>query len=257
MSLSKEEIEKLHEIRKTLHLTFKSSVNGTQRLRLKKDLDELDGIIQDINDGKWVNPAKVKLFSKSRKNNDEETELKNDNIEENYSLVAVKKIAEHINVQEIDIIYSYFYFFDENFYQVLSTRNLKLRFEAGKKRDEILSDYDYITRLLEQYKSDILTGAKVKEVNLSRLNIERFTLFTKLSDFFKSLLELVEEINKGISSGEKIALNPDEDFFDNHDISNYGLFEGKKIKDILIQLEVFIRIYLTKINIPDFIKGKK
>jgi len=244
VSLSKDEIERIIDIKKSLELTHKSSTNLEQRQRLKKQLDEITAIIEDINDGKWVNPLKIKLFS-TKKNTDD------NNIK--------KDTSQHDD--EMDIVYSYFKFFDENFYHVLSLRNLKLRFDAGKKRDDILSSYDIIQRLFEQYIKDLnqsyQIGEKSKEQINLRNNTEKYGVLVRIQDFFQQLNLLVIEINKGLLQGEKIVLNPDEKYFNQHDITGCGIFEGLKIHEIFLEMGKFLTIFLSKISIPEFLKGKR
>ena len=74
---------------------------------------------------------------------------------------------------------------------------------------------------------------------------------------FLELNLLVIEINKGLSQGEKIVLNPDEKYFNQHDMTGYGIFEGVKIFEIFIEMGKFLNIFLSKISIPEFLKGKK
>jgi len=261
VSLSKDEIERIIDIKKSLELTHKSSTNLEQRQRLKKQLDEITAIIEDINDGKWVNPLKIKLFSTKKNTDDNNIKKDTSQHEVHYDKVTIIKLTANSHDDEMDIVYSYFKFFDENFYHVLSLRNLKLRFDAGKKRDDILSSYDIIQRLFEQYIKDLnqsyQIGEKSKEQINLRNNTEKYGVLVRIQDFFQQLNLLVIEINKGLLQGEKIVLNPDEKYFNQHDITGCGIFEGLKIHEIFLEMGKFLTIFLSKISIPEFLKGKR
>lgn len=259
MSVTREEIERIHDIKKSLEITYKSSTTPSQRARLKNEIDEINSIIELINEGKWVNPLKLKIFGHTKNNKSTGNEAVNENTE--YDKVKLIPFVQDSRDDEMDVIYSYFVFFENNFYQIFSQRSLKLRFDAGKKRDEFLASYDFILRQVEQYQSDIVDAVRktdqTREQRNNRLNMERFNLLGRLQDFFKELLEFVITLNQGIAQGEKIILNPQDSFFDEQNVAEFSHFEGKKIFEVLKELEIFLRIFLTKIDIPDFLRGKK
>lgn len=262
MSLSKEEIDRINDIKKKLELTYKSTVEVEQRMRLKKDLDELNGILEKIKTGEWVNPVKLKLFSSTSyiRNTPENDDDINCNTK--YENIDIIKICDKSRDHEMNTLYSYFVYFENNFYPVLSIQNLKLRFDTGKRRDDFLVNYDMLLRQINNYKKDIDSTNSIKDekqrINYEeRLNIEKYQIIYKMDEFFRKLLKLIQEMNTGIASGEKIVLNPDEKYYDQHNMTNYAGLEGKKIMFVLIELEEFIKVMTTKIQIPDFMKGKR
>lgn len=262
MFVSEEDREKLETLKKKLSITFKASTSSEQRGRLKKQMDELEVLLKDIADGKRVDLSKFNVFSKLGKNTIKENinEINEENIERIYKFVEIKKIASNSRDYENDLVYSYFQYFEEQLYPCLTPQNLKLRYDAGKKRDGFLLTTDILKKDFKNFKEDVenepyVRGEEQGHRYEERLINEKRLLILKLTDFFQKILSFIEVIHQAQQEGDTIILEPEKIIEYVPTNKSKGIYNGMMMKDFINELEEFINSFLNTLKLPSFIKN--
>ncbi len=263
MSLSKDEIARIYELKKKLDVTYKASSNSDLRKRVKKDIDDLELVISDIENGRWVNPVKLKLFSKTSmpstdgNNQNPETGTKNTFL----GNIEITKITRNSRDQDMDQIYSWLIFFDTNFYPALTIQNLRLKYEYGRRRDDLLLDYDLTKRQIEQYKDDNDTYQNLPNENQRRMYEERIfqernAIIIKINELFTAFKNLMIICDKSIKDNDSIVANPLEKYYNPHNKEKKSIFEGIEIETIIRNFIDFCEAYIEMLKLPAFMKKR-
>ena len=263
MSFSKEEIEKIYQIREKMLITYKAAVSDAQKKRISKDLAKIEKIIGHIEEGKEIEVDKLSLFSIESRNT--ENNVKKEEHDNRISYIAkieILKLSDSNKDPEMNQIYSFLIFFENNFAVPLDDMYLKLEYSLGKKRDIIFAHYQALQRLLKEYIDDIeiLQDLKIKEQiekYKSRIEQQKAYLLIKLSEFLHELKDLVNEIISDYKSGKSNFLNPKEKFQTSYLIKEKTEFEDMEMIDILYETVYFLEDFIEIIRMPDFRKNLK
>lgn len=253
MSLSKDEIEKIYKVRDKLKLTYKSSSNKTQKKRIAETLREVEEMIKAIENGEWVNPIKITQFSKNvvnEKKSEEQVEFKFQHRVEQIKLSEVNKDV------EMDKMYSYLVFFEENFLSIFKLKLCKFKHEYNKIIDDVLSQFELINKFIEEYISDIeilstLTDKEQIQRYKERIMHQKNYILIKLNDtlfeFKNFLVEILDEHKRGYHT---ILVNPDEKYYS---LSRHRSFlEGYKMIRVIDELVNMINEFINILRIPKF-----
>lgn len=251
MSLSQHDIEKIYQIKQKLLTTFKVTTSAEQKKRIKSYLAHIESILDDIERGLDVDPEKLNIFSSEFKN----TEDIEENFITNYSArIEIIKLNENIKDKEMDLIYSFFIFFENNFFNIFTPKYLKLDYQFNKKRDLLFAQYDAFKILLKQYKDDLdlLSELRVKaqiEQFKKRIDQQKKYLLVKLSELIHGFRDFTLDLLNDIKYGKNGFINFDEVFevnFENNE------FNGWKMGDIIKEAEHFFNEFLDILRMPDF-----
>ena len=200
------------------------------RLQLiKKKKDKISSSIKDVKNitsemeaGNWVNPVKLKLLNDNIKEFDIlATSTTTNKIKDEDDIdfdVEMVPIISNSKDSEMNTLYSYYKYFQENFMVALSQAYLKLDYNLGKKRDDLFVINDTISHLVEEYREDmnILTTITNKEQSdkyKERLSHQKKYLFIKLSEYLRTFLDFLNGVVVDLGEGRKNVFNANEKIF--------------------------------------------
>lgn len=256
-SYEQKEREKIYKIRDQLLITYKASTNEEQKKRINSYLRQIENIIKKLESGNWVNPIKLKILSEKISNNQDLEKIEEDTQESYKNKIEIKKISELNKDPEIDEIYSYFLYFENNLRSPLSLSNLKIDYSLSKIRDDFFVRYDNVLHLLEELKSDIELLAKITnkgqiEIYKERLKQQKRHLLFKISEMLNELKNFLEKVITDIEEGRKSLFNPNEKYIIKFDTSKRSLFEGKTYKEIVFETYNFVNDFIDILRMPYF-----
>jgi hypothetical protein len=257
MPLSNEEIEKIYNIKEKLLITYKASKTESSKKRIHKYISNIDRIIKDIENGKQIDPKELNIFSSELKN--EKIKDKQDDRISYVAKIENIKISETNKDAEMDLIYSFFKYFENNFAIALSGTYLKIDYYLNKKRELVFAHYENVMHLVKEYIEDLKILNELKfsdqiEQYKLRLSQEKNYLLLKMNDFLLELKEFLLEIISDLELGNKSLFNPDEKFKSKFTSENKSDFDEVEIITIIYEALYFVNDFLDIIRIPDFKK---
>ncbi|HPO50432.1 MAG TPA: hypothetical protein PLO89_08930 [Spirochaetota bacterium] len=247
------DIEKLKKLREQIDNTYKTTTIKEQKERLSAYIREIDAVLKDIESGNWVNPVKLSIISEKAKIMD----IDEDNEEIDFDVEELEIIEGSKDV-EMNTLYSYYKFFEDNFLSALNQSYLKLDYNLGKKRDDIYIKNDVMRHLIEEYSEDmkILFSISNKEQSdkyRERLSHQKKYLFIKLSEFLRFFLDFLGSLIVDLDMGRSTIFNQDERFLPVYSKnSKKNVFYNRKYKDIIYSAKDFIEIFIEVLRLPDF-----
>ncbi len=262
MSLSKKEIEKIYNIKDKLTITYKAATNNKQKKRIYKHLQQINKVIDDIEDGKYLDLNKLNIFSEDL-NMDEIYESDLEEIRINYlAKVENLKISNNNKDSEMNQIYSFINYFEKNFSTPLGNNYLKLEYNLSKKRDTFFSHFEGINHLLNEYIDDInvLSELKFKEQIEQfkfRINQQKKYILVRLSEVLHEFKELISNIILDYDKGLNSIFNPNERYIYKYPKTEKTDFDGIEMINILKEASYFIDDFLSILRMPDFRKKTK
>jgi hypothetical protein len=259
MPIDKDDEEKIYNLREKLLIIYKAASSDNQKRRVSKDLNLIENIIKDIENGKDVDLSKLNIFSNDKKELNKK-ETVDDHL--NYiTKVEMIKMAEDHNDSELNEIYSFYIYFERNFFIPLQDNYLKIDYQYSKRRDVIFTHHDTLMHLFEEYINDyeVLKELKIKEqINTfkNRVEQQKAYLLIKLGEFLLELKNLLTELIASYNLGKNIFYNPDESFTPKFD-KDRNDFENYKMKEIVQEAIYFLDDFIEIVRIPDFKKKRK
>lgn len=264
MSISDKDKKKLNEIHNLLSITLKSSTLANQKSRILKNLKTVESLLNDINEGKWINPIKLRNilngFSNqtSIKTNKQNTTQINHNTPEGYlEKIEIVNISRLNNDYEIDCIYSYFEYFKRNFLQPIGKNNLELNYNLNKKRDEFINKSENIDKLLKDYREDLEILTQITEKEKAKYYNSKFVqrrknLFLQCAEMFVIGNKFTNKIIHDRASDDGGVFNGDHIFVGKYNLNNSSIFERQTNYYILKELKTFTEEILSFLNIPGY-----
>ena len=261
MKISDSDMEKLENLKKKLTITYKMSTKVALKQELKAQIEEIDRIFADINAGKFVDLAKFNIFSKSTRDSLDSEKDRRKEVLGVYEAIRPLKLCKSSKDSEADLLFSYFHYFENQFYPCLTPQNFKLRFDAGKKRDNFLLIADILKKDFKNYQDDINNAAYVKgeeqgAIYEEKLKHEKHVLISKVTDFFEKILNFIEVIDKAMEDGDTILLEPEREVsyqvVDERDKADFNRME---VKNILPELSLFLKSFFDNVQLPNFAKN--
>ena len=245
------ELEKLYKLREQLKNTHKITTLQEQKDRLSIYLKNIEFVIKEIESGNWVNPVKLSVISENVENLD--IEKYDGDIDYDVEMIEIVPNSRDV---EMNTLYSYYKFFEDNFLSALSQSYLKLDYNLGKKRDDMYVKNDIIRHIIEEYGEDmnILTSISNKEQAekyRERLSHQKKYLFIKLSEYLRNFLEFLNIVISDLDMGRSNIFNQDEKYLPKFS-KDKNVFENHKYKDIIRNAKEFIEIFIDVLRLPDF-----
>lgn len=260
MKISDDDKARLEELKKKLMITYKISTKVALKQEIKKQIEEIDKIFADIDAGRFVDLTKFNIFSKSTRDSLDSEKGRREVIGV-YEDLRHLKLCKASKDSEADLLFSYFAYFETQFYPCLTPQNFKLRFDAGKKRDNFLLIADILKKDFENYQEDVNTAAYIRGEEQSsiyedKLRNEKHVLIAKVTDFFDKVLKFVEFIDKAREDGDTILLEPEREVsYQVIDEKDKADFDGMEMQDILPKLSLFLKSFSANIQLPNFTKN--
>ncbi|MCK4799115.1 MAG: hypothetical protein KAT05_17215 [Spirochaetes bacterium] len=257
MALSKNEIEKIYGIKEKLLITYKAASSEEQKKRISIHLAKIEKIIQNIEEGKWIDTTELHIFSEELKKK-EKPDKNNKPTRINYiAKVEILKIAEKNKDSEMDQIYSFIMYFEKNFSIPLGPTYLKLDYYLSRKRELFYAHYEAIKHLLKEYIDDIVLLSELKfnkqiEKYKSRLAQQKKYLFVKLSELLHELKNFLTEIITDFDTGRKSLFNPDEKYVNKFAVDEKTTFEDCEMETIVREAQYFTLDFIEILRMPNF-----
>ncbi|OHD16837.1 MAG: hypothetical protein A2086_08815 [Spirochaetes bacterium GWD1_27_9] len=258
--VNNEELDKMYKIREQLRNTYKITSNKDQKDRIGLYLNQIESIIKDLESGKWINPVKLNIISEDikKESGDDDGDDGDDDSSLKYD-VEIKKISDKFNDSEMDGLYSYFNYFENNFLPPLSQSYLRLDYNLGKKREDVFVKTDLIRLLIKQYIEDAevlktVTRKEQIESFRERLANRKKQLFIKIGEYLHDFEDFVDNLIGEMNLGRKNILNANEKYATIFELSRKSILEGKKFKDIITETKIFLNEFLKVLRLPDFRK---
>lgn len=259
MPLSQEDITKIYQIREKLLTTYKAALSQEQKNRIKIHLSKLESIIEDIENGEEINPERLNIFSADLKKSSEENNSIDDTYNEEVSfaaLIDIVKISENSKDKEMDLIYSFFLYFENHFFNIFTPKYLKLDYQFNKKRDLLFSQFDAFRVLLKQYKDDLelLSDIKFKsQLDQYKVRVEQQKkyLLVKLSELIHGFKDFTKDLLNDVKYGKNGFINFEDVFKSNLSIDETE-FEDWSMLDIIKEADRFLEEFIDILRMPDF-----
>ncbi len=258
MALSKKEIEKIHEIKEKLTITYKAATSDKQRRRLNKHIKQIEKLLDDIDDGKVANLQKLNIFSEDTNEIDHINQIEEDRI--NYiAKVDNLKINKSNKDSEIDQIYSFFVYFEKHFSTPLGTNYLKLEYGYSKRRDTFFTHFENINHLFKEYIDDVKVLSELKfkeqiEQFKFRINQQKKYILVRLSELLHEFKDLIDEIILDFEKGHNAIINPLEQYIYKYPKTEKTDFEGVEMINLLKEASNYANDFLEILRMPDFRK---
>lgn len=258
MSLTKKEIEKIYNIKDKLTITYKAATNEKQKRRLSKHIKEIERIIDDIEEGKYVNLDQSNIFSGDIQLDEFDDFDENNRI--NYiAIVENLKITKTNKDSEMDQIFSFFKYFEKHFSTPLGSNYLKLEYNFSKRRDTFFTHFENINHLFKEYIDDVKVLSELKfkeqiEQFKLRINQQKKYILVRLSELLHEFKDLVEEMILNYEKGLNSIINPLEKYIYKYPKTEKTDFEGIEMINILKESSLFASDYIDILRMPDFRK---
>ena len=258
MSLSKKEIEKIYNIKDKLTVTYKAATNEKQKKRLSKHIKQIEKIINEIEEGKYINLEQLNIFSDEIQINELDEMNEDDRI--NYiAIVENLKITKTNKDTEMDHIFSFFKYFEKHFSTPLGSNYLKLEYKFSKRRDTFFTHFENINHLLKEYIDDVkvLSELKFKEQIDQfklRINQQKKYILVRLSELLHEFKDLVSELILNYEKGFNAIINPLEKYIYKYPKTEKTDFEGIEMINILKESSYYANDFLEVLRMPDFRK---
>lgn len=263
MSLSREEVEKIYSLREKLLITYKAATSNEIKKSMRLNINELDKIISDIEEGHSIDPAKLNLFSKflnkPKKSDTSSYHHDEDEFERiNYAAKVERiKISDKNKDSEMDEIYSFLKYLEKNFIIPLGQTYLKLDYYLSKKRDTVFNHFDGLKHLMKEYIDDIDVlyslrfDDQIEQYN-SRLGQQKKYFLIKVSEILRELKDFINEMLSDYNSGRNSIFNSSEKFAPKFNLADKTDFDGVDYITIINEFKLFIDDFIAILRMPKF-----
>ncbi|UCF96511.1 MAG: hypothetical protein JSV89_15205 [Spirochaetaceae bacterium] len=156
--------------------------------------------------------------------------------------------------RELTYLFHYLNFFEEDFLPILSETKLKLDFKHSLERDSFYHRFENLRRLFEEVNEDsstvdLYSGQKHEEDMRKRSFKKKRNVIVEADKFLRSVARFAGVLVTDIEAGGLVCLNADDTLhFDR--IEGRRFFEGKKVKEALMELKAFAREVIEFLNVP-------
>ncbi len=238
---------------KLLESVLKTSIDGNQKARVKKDLKELreklkelypDSDLKELENAVYANI--MAMPGTDAKPFREYKHLKNIDIEINSNYKEDTETNEAASVMK---------FFQERIWVAISDQHTKLDFSNSGERDTLYRKLDECNRAFKSFCQTIEDIDKVRsseyinQLHMMRIRHGRLFLF-EIHQFFKSAREFIANLISNHEADGNMILNPDE-IIKYADYEEYPTYENWTVVNALKNMLEFIDEALDLINIPN------
>lgn len=248
--------EKSVEIVKSIRLldsVLRTSSDASRKARVKKDIDKLKIMLQDMYPDSNLKELEDAIYSDimAVKEN-KEISLKDIEYLKN---VQLEMISGHKEDKEINEVISILRYFQERVWVSLSDQHLKLDFSNSSERDALNRKLDECGRELKSFTQTIEDIGKARsseylsQLQLMRVRHGRLLLFD-VYYFFKAAKKFVSDLISNYEIGGNMILNP-EDPVEYEDYEKYTTFKNKNVVEVLSYSDKLIDAILEYVNVPD------
>jgi hypothetical protein len=253
---TEDKTKKSEEIVKSIKLlesVLKTSIDGFQKSRVKKNLKDLreklkelypDSDLKEIENAVYANVmAMPQTDPKSFK---QYKHLKNIDIE------IYSNYREDIEINEAASVMK---FFEKRIWVVISDQHTKLDFSNSSERDTLYRKLDECNRAFKTFCQTIddidriRSSEYINQLNMMRIRHGRLFLF-EIHQFFKSVRQFIANLIANQEAGGNMILNHDE-LIKYADYEEYTTYENWTVINALKNMLEFVEEALNLINIPN------
>jgi hypothetical protein len=238
---------------KLLESVSKTSIDGTQKSRVKKDLKNLRSKLLELYPGSDLRDIENAIYAnimtmppKDIKSFKEYKHLKNIDVEIYSNFKEDTETNEAASVMK---------FFEERIWVVISDQHTKLDFSNSGERDTLYRKLDECRRAFKSFCQTIddidrvRSSEYINQLNLMRVRHGRLFLF-EIHQFFKDAKQFILNLIANQEAGGNMILNPDE-LIKYADYEEYSTYENWTVINALKNMLDFIDEALDLINIPN------
>lgn len=260
MDEKKEKSIKIVKSIKLLESVFKTSHDQAQKSRVKKEMDSLRKMLQDLYPDVNVEQLEDAIFSDSMVLVHEEKDAglaKYETLKD----IEIENISAHKDDEEINLAAGIIKYFEDRIWSATTDQHTKMDFSNAGVRETINRKLDQCDRSLKLFTQTISdmekskSGEYVSQLQMMRAKQGRVFLF-ELTDFFRSAKTFITNLISDAEFGGTMILNS-QDPIKYADYDAYKMFEGRSVLDALRYTKKFISEALQVINVPEIKKIEK
>jgi hypothetical protein len=238
---------------KLLESVLKTSIDGIQKARVKKDLKDLREKLKELYPGSDLKEIENAIYANvmampqmDSKSFKQYKHLKNINIE------IYSNYKEDIETNEAASVMK---FFEERIWVVISDQHTKLDFSNSGERDTLYRKLDECNRAFKTFCQTIddidriRSSEYINQLNMMRIRHGRLFLF-EIHQFFKSVRQFIVNLIANQEAGGNLITNPDE-LIKYADYEEYTTYENWTVINALKNMLEFVEEALDLINIPN------
>jgi len=248
--------KKLEGVLKITSDQFQKKRVSIQLAQLKKDMKRLEaGNFSESEVKKYLDEEDMKLsFAEEEKSRLSEYEILNE--------IPQLQASPDCNEPEINEIYSFLSYFENEYWGAISDFQFKLDFNYSQKRDQFFNELNIVQMGLKNYldvlhdlSGDVVTREYEEKLKIMRTK-QYMDVVMKTGTFIKKLYNFVDTLLTDFSDGGNIILNPDDVLNFDH-LEGDNLLEGATIIEGLKSLHQFAAEFIEYLSIPELKKIKR
>lgn len=252
-------IQELTSIIKRLEGVLKTSVNEEQKQRVLSELRTYKTELAKARREKEQSiPSSVEqepLFDENERASVSKT-IADKNDYEILSQVDEKRLCNECRDREMNDIYSFMIFFEEELWGIISDYQLKLDFNTAQLRDKFYMDFTRVFNLLKNHSKLLdnlsernLSKSYYEQLNQTRLKDAR-GIVVSFGSFIRSLHGFTKRLIQSYKDSGGLVLNPDEPL-KNDDFSMLNRYKGVTIIQGLEIIEKFCAEIIDYLKVPE------
>ncbi|MDH4128263.1 MAG: hypothetical protein OEV44_05880 [Spirochaetota bacterium] len=249
---------RIQQIIRNLEGVLKTTSNDVQRKRVYKEIqqwkEELDKLPRNF------------LFDNDTINFDKDVKTEKSNPLDNYELlkhIPIIKVNSEVNNRELNEIYTFTKYFEDEYLGMLSEYHIKLDFNYSHNRDIFYSQIHDVHLAIKSY-ADVLEKANKSNIETeqkSRLKLtaqgEYRNVINKISDFYNKLFEFVNNLVDNYDNHGNLISNPKSKLHFNSNVNSSMVLEGCTVIEGVKDLHRFLTELLDYLNLPNIKKKDK
>lgn len=257
MPLSSEQITELKKYQKILNQLDKIqsvSNNEEQKKRVVKDIQKYKAKVLVISPS-GIPDTIQSIYTSDSRNEDSSSKGKKNNTQSLFDNLVIMRLCPHSTDQEINLLSTLINLFEAEYLPVISDAHIKFDFSTLNERNTVVKLFENIKRtvkvLIETIEEYASTDKQEFKEQMGRMKNKQSRVFiSEASEFFKSMKAFIDKTLHDISQGENIINNIDEVIRFNAKTESATILQGKKIKDALSEISIFLETALSNISIP-------
>ncbi len=253
---TEDKVKKSQEIVKSIKLlesVLKTSIDGLQKTRVKRDLNQLRSMLREIYPDADLRDIESAIYADIMAMPPKETRsLKNYLHLKDITIEIFSSYKEDAETNEAASVMK---FFEEKIWVVISDQHTKLDFSNSSERDILYRNLDECSRAFKTFCQTIEDIEKVRsgeylaQLHLMRVRHGRLFLF-EIHQFFESVKKFLSNLISNHEAGGNMVLNPDE-LITYADYEEYATYENWTVINALKNMLEFVEEALDLINIPN------
>ena len=253
--------EKIQGLVKRFEMVMKTSSNPQQQKRASVHIAKMNKDLEKLNKGDFSEEDGKKYFQFDvpKRISDDENSGSFTGKYEILHTVPILQASKFCSIPEVNAIYSYLAYFENEFWGGISDFHLKLDFNHSQKRDIFYHNLNVLKISFKNY-LDILedlentTNTLEYTENLKKMRSKYYMeLLIKVGEFISQLYQFITSIILDYESEGNIILNP-------HEVLNFDKIQGERdlegltVLQALKKLQQFLSEVAEYLSLPEIKK---